>query len=164
MKRICIFIAMALLGLTRSLSAESTNWPRAGYVEVRAYLYNLEGEQAAPILAQGKLNASVWNPKGVALNKAQIAKVLEAVVDYHPTGLVPSANCYQPRHGLVYYDSNHTPIGFVEICFSCRGSRTSPEYPGPVDLEDLKKVFLELKIPVFDKDDAYLALKKKAKR
>ena len=80
---------MALLGLTRTLSAASTNWPPAGYVEVRAYLYNLEGDEGAPIGEQGKLNASVWNPKGVALNKKQMAKVLKAVTDYHPAGLAP---------------------------------------------------------------------------
>src|SRR5258708_7020171 len=164
MKRTCIFIAMALFGLTRTLSAASTNWPPAGYVEVRAYLYNLEGEQAAHILEQGKLNASVWTPKGVALNQAQIAGVRKAVADYPPAGLTTSASCYQPRHGFVYYDSKHTPIGFVEICFSCRGSRTSPEHPGPVDLEALKKVFLELKIPDFDKNEVYLTLNIKSKR
>ena len=165
MKRICIFIAMALLGLTRTLNAASTNWPPTGYVEVRAYLYNLDGEQAAPILQQGKLNASVWNPEGVALNKKQMAKVQKAVADHYPAALTPSADCYQPRHAFIYYDSKHQPIGAVEICFSCWNYRTSWTLPGPVDLKKLKKIFLELKIPVLDNDDAYLALKnREAKR
>src|SRR5258708_24526071 len=105
MKRTCIFIAIALLGLTRTLSAASTNWPPVGYVEVRAYLYNLEGDQGAPILEQGKLNASVWNPKGAALNKKQMAKVQKAVTDYHPAGLSVPADCYRPGHAFIYYDS-----------------------------------------------------------
>ena len=70
--RIYNLIAVALLALTRTAGAESTNWPSAAYTEVRAYLYNLEGEGAAPILKQGKLNATVWNPEGVALSKTQI--------------------------------------------------------------------------------------------
>ena len=154
---------MSVLGLTRTLSAASTNWPPAGYVEVRAYLYNLEGEQAAPILEQGKLNASVWNPKGVALNKKQMAKVLKAVADHYPASLAPAADCYRPRHAFIYYDSEHKPIGAIEICFSCRNYRMSWTPPGPVDFKRMKKIFLELKIPVLDNDDAYLALKK-AKR
>jgi len=162
MMRICILIVVALFALTRSVSAESTNWPPAVYAEVRAYLYNLAGEQAAPIVKQGKLDATVWNPEGAALNKKQMATVQKAVVDYHPAGLrPPSADCYQPRHAFIYYDAEHKPVGFVEICFSCRNYRTSPEHPGEVDLDTLKKVFVELKIPVFDKDEAYLSLKKR---
>src|SRR5438309_1864127 len=61
--RIYNLIAVALLALTSNAGAESTNWPPSAYAEVRAYLYNLEGEGAAPILKQGKLNATVWNPE-----------------------------------------------------------------------------------------------------
>ena len=160
MARIYIFVTAALFALT-SPGAESTNWPPAGFVEVRAYLYNLEGDQAAPILKQGTLQASVWNPKGAELSKPQIATVQKAVADYHPEGLRVGASCYRPRHAFVYYDAKHKPVGFVEICFSCWGYRTSPEHSGEVDLETLKKVFAELKMPVFDKDEAYLSLKKR---
>jgi len=166
MTRIYILFVVVVLTLTRSVSAESTNWLPAGYAEVRAYLYNLEGEQAAPIVKHGKLHESVWNPEGAALNKKQTATVQKAVVDYHPAGpRPPSASCYQPRHAFVYYDAEHKPVGFVEVCFSCGNYRTSPEHPVAVDLDTLKKVFVELKIPVFNKDEAYLSLKKrKAKR
>jgi len=161
MARIYTILFLALLALTRTVGAESTNWPPAGYVEVRAYLYNLAGEHAAPILKQGKLHATVWNPTGVELSKPQITTVQRAVADYHPEVHRVPADCYQPRHAFVYYDANHKPVGFVEICFSCWGYRLSPEQHREVDLDTLKKVFVELKIPVFDKDEAYLSLKKR---
>src|SRR6266516_1692005 len=86
MTRIYIFVIAALSALTTS-GAESTHWPPVGFVEVRAYLYNLEGDQATPILKQGTLHASVWNPKGAELNKPQIATVQKAVADHHPEAL-----------------------------------------------------------------------------
>ena len=158
--RIYNLIAVALLALTRTAGAESTNWPPAAYAEVRAYLYNLEGEGAAPILKQGKLNATVWNPEGVALSNAQIATVQRSVADNHPGIPRIPASCYQPRHAFIYYDTEHKPVGFLEICFSCWRYRASPELPRGMDFETLEKVFLELKIPVLDTDKAYLSLKK----
>jgi hypothetical protein len=158
-KTICFFILACLLGTGMSAGAGSTNWPPVGYTQVRAYLYNLDGVDAAPILEKGKLAASVTNRKGVALTKAQIAVVQKAVADFHPHTLEFVAGCYRPRHGFVYYDTDHRPVGFVEICFSCRGYRTSPPSTGPMDLETLEKLFRDLNIPVLDTSEDYLSLK-----
>jgi len=162
MKRICIFAALAMVGLTRVVSAQSTNWPPAGYVEVRAYLYNMEGEGAPPILKEGRLHETVWNPKGARLSEAQIATVQKAVAEYHPAIPMGPANCYTPRHAFVYYDAQGKAVGYVEICFSCWGYRASPRIGErvPIDFDTLKKVFQELKIPVYKNDDAYRTLKK----
>jgi hypothetical protein len=126
---------------------------------VRAYLYNLEGVQGAPILKDGKLHATVWNPKGTALTEAQIAKVRRAVFEYHPTAIQIPARCYQPRHAFVYYNSAQEVVAFIEICFSCDNYRTSTDRLGPIDFDALRKVFVELEIPVFEEDDAYEKLK-----
>ncbi len=37
--------------------------------------------------------------------------------------------CYSPRHGIIMYDSENVPIGFVEICFEC--DRTQAELQVP---------------------------------
>ena len=39
------------------------------------------------------------------------------------------AVCYSPRHGIIMYDSENVPIGFVEICFEC--DRTQAELQVP---------------------------------
>ena len=165
MAPIYFFIVAALLASARTVGAGSTSWPPTGYVEVRAYLYNLDGEPLARILKQAKLHATVWNPKGAALSKAQIATVQRAVADYHPDFHRIPAGCYYPRHAFVYYDAQQKPVGFVEICFSCWGYRTSPEHSGDLDFETLKKIFVKLNIPVFDNEKGYLSLnKRKAKQ
>lgn len=117
MNRTCIFIAMALLGLTRTLIAASTNWPPVDYVEVRAYLYNLDGDQAAPIWEQGKLNASVWNPEGAALNKKQMAKVLKAVADHYPAGLAPRRAVISRAMPLFIMIQSTSPLGLLRFVF-----------------------------------------------
>src|SRR5688572_30665190 len=106
--------SMSALIVLVGCATHRTNWPPVGYAEIRAYLYNLEGDQAAPIVKQGKLHATVWNPEGEPLDKKQMATVQKAVVDYHPAGLSPLwALCYQPRHAVVYYDAENKLVGFV---------------------------------------------------
>ena len=45
-----------------------------------------------------------------------------------------------------------------------KSNSTQGRDPLPEHFETLEKVFLELKIPVLDKDEAYLSLKKKVTR
>ncbi len=35
------------------------------------------------------------------------------------------ASCYEPRNGIVFFDSNDRVFEYVEICFGCRRSRVS---------------------------------------
>lgn len=35
------------------------------------------------------------------------------------------ASCYEPRNGIVFFDSNDRVFEYIEICFNCRRSRTS---------------------------------------
>lgn len=37
------------------------------------------------------------------------------------------ASCYEPRNGIVFFDSNDRAFEYIEICFACRRSRTSSE-------------------------------------
>jgi hypothetical protein len=141
--------------------AESNRWRPANTAVVKAYLYNLAGEQGAPILKDGRLHPTIWNPKGVSLTEQQITKVRKAVAEYHPKAISLSARCYSPRHAIIYYNSAQEVVAFLEICFSCERYRASPEIPGPIDFEALKKIFVELRIPVFEDEheDNYTKLK-----
>ena len=41
-----------------------------------------------------------------------------------PTDSISHADCYNPRHSIVFY-SKERAIAFLEICFSCHGTRQS---------------------------------------
>ena len=58
------------------------------------------------------------------------------------------AACYNPRHGIIFYDSTGNINGFLEICFECNQIYSFPETPnpGPPILEkfnELKNLFKE---------------------
>jgi len=59
--------------------------------------------------------------KRVDLNKQQIQRLFDVLFKYkgnHSSG----AACYEPHHVLVFYEQNKI-IAFLEICFTCKGTR-----------------------------------------
>ena len=63
-----------------------------------------------------------------AISPSEIDSVFSILYD---SGKVRShfTACYSPRHGIIMYDSENVPIGFVEICFEC--DRTQAELQVP---------------------------------
>jgi hypothetical protein len=60
--------------------------------------------------------------KRVNLNKKQIQKLFDVLFKYkgnHTQG----AKCYEPNDVLVFYNQGQI-IAFLEICFSCKGTRS----------------------------------------
>ena len=158
--RFICFVLAGLIVAAPSLAAGSTNWPPAGYTEIRAYLYNLDGVEGAPIFENGKLSRSVVSSNGVVLGKRERERLLHAVTGSHRSYGI--AKCYDPRHAFVFYDAAQKPVGFIEICFECAQYQTSARRTlGALDLVALRRLFQELELPVFDNSKDYLALKKK---
>ena len=144
----------------------STNWPPTGYSEVRAYIYNFEGSNGG-IFKNGTLNKTIENKKGILLNQSQVAKVSQFLKGpLKPDPLQNMAECIlEPRHALVFFDSDHKSVGFIDVCFECWGFMTSAKIsdrrPDPIDLVGLRTLFKELKLPVFQKREDYVKFKKK---
>lgn len=56
--------------------------------------------------------------------------------------------CYNPRHGIIFYNSNGEINGYLEICFECYQMYSFPETPNigpPVSdkFNELKKLFTQ---------------------
>jgi len=158
-------LLISIAGLSLSATAMSTNWPPAGYKEVRAYIFNLDGHSGARILETNQLSDTVVNREGVRLGKLDIERLLQAAVVLKPIAVARSLRCYVPRHAFVFYDDDKKPVGFVEICFECSRHRTSASDPliWEFDLKALRKLFTDLKISVFEKGDDYLLWRQKPK-
>ena len=148
--------ATAILLLSQFVNA--VEWPPAN-AEARAYLYNLDGEQSAPVLKEGKLSASVWNSTGVPLNRQLLKALRKATVEYHSNATHVPARCYRPRHAIVFYSKTGKEVGFIEVCFDCQRYRASSEAVRAIDFDALKKIFKDLKLPVYEDAGAYLKLK-----
>lgn len=53
------------------------------------------------------------------------------------------ADCYNPAHRIVFYDSKQNVIAYLELCLSCIGYRISEKFTPTTRLCDLKMKELE---------------------
>lgn len=67
------------------------------------------------------------------LQPTEFESLFEMLYDGEPAN--NSAACYNPRHGIIFYDSSEKIIGFLEICFECHRMYALPDTPniGPIE-------------------------------
>lgn len=95
----------------------------------------------------------------IELNKKQISKLKKTLIK-SPNEIDERADCYMPRHTIVFYNENDVILGYVELCFSCMNSRASNNFK---ELEDKmlyqEKLFQEFGVTYFEdtkeENDAY---------
>src|SRR5690606_29915718 len=79
-----------------------------------------------PLVKDGKLNMPLDSIQlrvkldAVAVNKWQSALYGKKFCKDNSISF-----CYEPRHLLLFYDSNNKVLDYIEICLSCAGGRIS---------------------------------------
>lgn len=137
-----LFLSCAL-----ALAARAADWPGVPFTEVRAYAWSLELNEEEVILPGMKVRPGALKNSGALLSADQTARLLAAqkrkVMDR------PKAACYVPHDAFVFYNAEHQPVAFMEICFDCLGDRSGPalQADGDPDFIALAKIFSELKLP-----------------
>jgi len=59
--------------------------------------------------------------------------------------------CYEPRHGVVFYDRNKKVVAFYEVCFECMLQRSEPRGIAPLTyLPAIAEFFEQLKLPLWE--------------
>jgi hypothetical protein len=156
-----ISVALLLFALTYCTACSSNRaWPPKDYTEVRAFLYNLDSDDSSPCVIKGRLNASVTDTNGMRLTDVQKSRFLAAVTGSHAEH--PVAGCYVPHHAYVFYDVRHRIVGWVELCFGCLNYRASSRSaPRVFDITALRKLTVELGLPVLKNEDDYGTLQRK---
>jgi hypothetical protein len=97
-------------------------------VELVSYECRRDSYSNDNLISNGKF--SVDNIKQrVSLGKSQRDSVFSILYNYKPlpAGLdTLQADCYNPRHSLVFYEKNKA-VAFFEVCFECGGTRQSKD-------------------------------------
>lgn len=143
-----LLVSLVFLALVDAMSAapEKNDSPFPKSDRAVAYSFNLEGEALRSIVVDGQLNKTVTKKNSVVLNAKQLQELAGHVTGKHPE--VPSADCYFPRHAVVFF-KGEKPIGYVEVCFECGGKRTDLKDLAPVwNLKGLRTFFENLKLPL----------------
>ena len=98
---------------------------------------------------KGKLNSSVLNQFTKELSKDSVKYVLDLMSKV--TNYMDSpADCFSPRHGIVFYDNVGRIIGSVSICFECNRYISQPESVNHVKINALRKMFINYGFPIKD--------------
>jgi hypothetical protein len=159
-----LFLLIAVMfGIEAFFKCEAAEvWPTNSYVEVKAYVFNLESQMDVRFLNGTNLNADVFNADGARLNQTQVKELLKAITGKHPEHMV--ALCYNPHHAFVFFDSTGKPVASFEICFECSNYYWQPQRSlnkyNYIDIKSVRKIVQELGLPIYNKDEDYLALKK----
>ncbi len=61
----------------------------------------------------------------IVLTQSQIKK-LKKRLSSCKSSIHEVAKCYMPRHAIIFYDENDYVFGYIELCFDCNGSDSSP--------------------------------------
>lgn len=80
----------------------------------------------------------------VDLKPDDVSEILTAL--YQPKSEFEAGACYEPRHGIVFYNNQNELIGYIEICFACSQIHVFGKvpFPGQMAYEDymrIKKIF-----------------------
>ncbi len=144
-------LTIALLLLN---SCKEKAWINFSYDEASAYYYeNYRVDSLpydAPIIFNGKLNPTVYNKQGEKLNEKQIEYLDKALHGDYGLPEGSFADCYNPRHGVVFYLKGK-PVAHVSICFDCKRLVATPD----TKLKHTKillRLFKEFKMPIMPED------------
>lgn len=102
-------------------------WPGVNYSYAKIYLYNLENQlhHEYQIIRKGKLNPTAVGD-GIKLNQEQTTKLLTQINGDTRVLNEGLAKCYEPHHGIVFYNEKDSIVAATDICFLCEGIRFYP--------------------------------------
>lgn len=145
-------------------------FPNVEFTYAKLYLFNLDlkkpnhmdfriydnGMYAASKIGNGQLLSNEFHSK--------VAIAFKNGINELEMGL---SKCFMPRHGIIYYDSEHQPVASLSICFECDKisvwSREPIQFKENYDhfnfkkaekqIADLAEIVKNEKIPVYSSPD-----------
>ncbi len=149
------------------------DWNPPAYRTVKAYL--LKPHLIGPAANLGMANEpkeffdKIQSEEGVVLSEAQIARVFglftfhvgESKVDSVEDSVNGLADCFDPRHAIVYYNEQEEPVAAIVACFECGRLCTYPRFEEEIELNsylsNFHPFFEELNMPIFSNPLEYNA-------
>lgn len=63
------------------------------------------------------------------------------------------ADCFYPRHNIIFLDKKDSIVNFISICFECANSKESKSFLA--DMDNMRLFFESIGLKVFDRPDHY---------
>lgn len=166
MKQLYFFFFLVLVGCksTQEVVSVDNAFFVAERIEIWSYpnreIWDREGEDNMGAFKElkienGKVNIEKSRIKEkIILSKEQIEKVYQTLYDNKICDYESIAPCYQPRHLIVFFNSEDKVFNALEICLSCIQIQSIDKfnYPNLCDtkMNKLEKVFKSFGIKYFE--------------
>lgn len=113
-----------LIGILLSLNgiAGGFAFPNVEFEYAKCYLFNLDLEEQRHVdfrIYKEGVYAKSKLGNGILLTNEFHTKIRKAFANGIDELIMGLSKCYMPRHGIIYYDSNHQPVASLSICFEC---------------------------------------------
>ena len=140
-----------MFGCSSTRTTLRADWINFFFDHATAYFSKdpLEDEE---FVKRGKLNSKITDTVGVLLSKSKIKELDRILASPDRAGEYAIKECFLPRHGVVFWDKNQNPTGWVSVCFECNQIMANPKCDKN-DLMDLKSFFKELGFPTYTGDE-----------
>lgn len=149
-------------------------WPVGNWTYAKVYVYNIENQLLGDyqLVKNGKLNKTVTDT-GRTLSQAQLTQLLNVINGDTRILNEGLAKCYEPHHGVVFYNEKKEIVSGFDVCFLCQGIKfypskrekeTTSEYSesaikkAEAQLEVIKKIIKSTNTPVYETSQDYRKL------
>lgn len=105
-------------------------WPFHEYASAEAVVFNQYGMRpGVPLVAYN--DKIGWHPQITKRQKITAAQMKVAVDLVKDTkGGVEVSKCPFPRHAIVLFDADNTPVASINVCFQCGDILVWPDWTG----------------------------------
>lgn len=135
---------------------ESPSWAPP-YSYAKAYLYGLDSSIMDDIIVNGKLHPSVSDTNGVKLSERSANEVEMILSGKLGRDEEIVSSCFEPHHGIVFYDEKNKPLAWASICFMCNTMHVEPTNNLPTrGMPELRRIIEKGGLPVFKRQKEYL--------
>ena len=126
-----------------------SNWTK-GFHHIQLVTYDDRVEPRRPLVKEGRIHKGVMQDLTKTLSAADFTILEKLVTGKHPTD--SAGMCYEPHHGLIFFDKDNKILGHLEVCLLCRRYESNPRIGPPAQLnyKGLKEFISGKGLPVFE--------------
>ena len=135
---------------------DTCKWSSFDYFYAKAYIIH-DFQYADSIEKKGDISKYVVKDKTWYLTNENIAgldSIFCGRIKNNDDDSSRVADCFNPRHGIIFYNKQRQQVAHITICFECHQIKTFPKI-GNMNEQALSKWCEKLGMPVFDREEEY---------
>lgn len=129
----------------------NTYWSQVDISSATLFCYTPENNYDEGILIvndSNKLHSTVLDSMAFQLDAESLRNLRRLIVNVTQFEEEWGAECFEPHHGIIFYDKSEKIVGHISICFECNQYRLSPQNIYYIPMEELKDICVKVGAPI----------------